>query len=146
MKGFINKIMFAALAAMALISCTKSEDAVLEDVVGDWYYESGADFQIYVSFAKDKTFQLFQKDGEGAFRRYIGTYTYDGTLIDGVYSDKVAWKEAKSVTRDGNTLTLQGVSSGETISYIRKTIPATVRYHYSDAVKSVAAEEPVLWL
>lgn len=149
MKGLINKIFIAVVAALAMVSCVQSDEMLLEDVLGDWYYESAeADMplQIYVSFAKDRSFQLFQKDGEGAFRRYVGTYTYDGTVLDGVYSDKVQWKEAKMVSREGDILVLKGVDSGETISYVRKAIPATVRYHYSDALKSMAGEESVLWL
>ena len=89
MKGLINKIFIAVVAALAMVSCVQSDEMLLEDVLGDWYYESAeADMplQIYVSFAKDRSFQLFQKDGEGAFRRYVGTYTYDGTVLDGVPS------------------------------------------------------------
>ena len=148
MKGIVNKILFAAAAILALASCVKSEEALVMKLSGDWYYEtveSDVPVQVYVSFAKDMTFQLFQKVGDGAFRRYIGTYTFDGTLLDGVYSDKTEWKEAKTVTIDGDVLTAVGVKTGETITYVRKLVPATVRYHYTDAVKSMALEsEP--WL
>jgi hypothetical protein len=148
MKGIVNKILFAAAAILALASCVKSEEALVKNLAGDWYYEtveSDVPVQVYVSFAKDMTFQLFQKVGDGAFRRYIGTYTFDGTLLDGVYSDKTEWKEAKTVTIDGDVLTAVGVKTGETITYVRKLVPATVRYHYTDAVKSMALEsEP--WL
>ena len=83
--------------------------------------------------------------GDGAFRKYTGTYTFDGTLLDGVYSDKAPWKEAKTVTIDGDSLTAVGVKTGETITYVRKLVPATVRYHYSDALKSMpVSAEP--WL
>jgi hypothetical protein len=100
---------------------------------------------VYVSFAKDMTFELYQKVGEGAFRKYSGTYTFDGTLLDGLYSDKAPWKEAKTVTIDGDSLTAVGVKTGETITYVRKLVPATVRYHYSDALKSMpVSAEP--WL
>lgn len=148
MKGIVNKILFAAAAILALASCVKSEEALVKKLAGDWYYEtveSDVPVQVYVSFANDMTFQLFQKVGDGAFRRYIGTYTFDGTLLDGVYSDKTEWKEAKTVTIDGDVLTAVGVKTGETITYVRKLVPATVRYHYTDAVKSMALEsEP--WL
>ena len=148
MKGIVNKILFAAAAILALASCVKSEEALVKKLSGDWYYEtveSDVPVQVYVSFANDMTFQLFQKVGDGAFRRYIGTYTFDGTLLDGVYSDKTEWKEAKNVTIDGDVLTAVGVKTGETITYVRKLVPATVRYHYTDAVKSMALEsEP--WL
>ena len=148
MKGIVNKILFAAASILALASCVKSEEALVKKLAGDWYYEtveSDVPVQVYVSFANDMTFQLFQKVGDGAFRRYIGTYTFDGTLLDGVYSDKTEWKEAKTVTIDGDVLTAVGVKTGETITYVRKLVPATVRYHYTDAVKSMALEsEP--WL
>lgn len=148
MKGIVNKIVFAAVAVLALASCVKSEEVLVKDLAGDWYYETveaEIPVQVYASFAKDMTFQLFQKVGDGAFRRYAGTYTFDGTVLDGVYSDKTPWKEAKNVTIDGDVLTAVGVVTGETITYVRKFVPATVRYHYSDALKSMALEtEP--WL
>ena len=148
MKGIVNKILFAAASILALASCVKSEEALVKKLAGDWYYEtveSDVPVQVYVSFANDMTFQLFQKVGDGAFRKYTGTYTFDGTVLDGVYSDKSTWKEAKNVTIDGDILTAVGVKTGETITYVRKLVPATVRYHYTDAVKSMALEsEP--WL
>ncbi len=140
--------MLAVAAVLAFASCVKSEDAVVKELAGDWYYETveaDTPVQVYVSFAKDMTFELYQKVGDGAFRKYTGTYTFDGTLLDGVYSDKAPWKEAKTVTIDGDSLTAVGVKTGETITYVRKLVPATVRYHYSDALKSMpVSAEP--WL
>lgn len=140
--------MLAVAAVLAFASCVKSEDAVVKELAGDWYYETveaDTPVQVYVSFAKDMTFELYQKVGDGAFRKYSGTYTFDGTLLDGVYSDKAPWKEAKTVTIDGDSLTAVGVKTGETITYVRKLVPATVRYHYSDALKSMpVSAEP--WL
>ena len=140
--------MLAVAEVLAFASCVKSEDAVVKELAGDWYYETveaDTPVQVYVSFAKDMTFELYQKVGDGAFRKYTGTYTFDGTLLDGVYSDKAPWKEAKSVTIDGDSLTAVGVKTGETITYVRKLVPATVRYHYSDALKSMpVSAEP--WL
>ena len=140
--------MLAVAAVLAFASCVKSEDAVVKELAGDWYYETveaDTPVQVYVSFAKDMTFELYQKVGDGAFRKYTGTYTFDGTHLDGVYSDKAPWKEAKTVTIDGDSLTAVGVKTGETITYVRKLVPATVRYHYSDALKSMpVSAEP--WL
>ena len=140
--------MLAVAAVLAFASCVKSEDSIIMELAGDWYYETveaDTPVQVYVSFAKDMTFELYQKVGDGAFRKYTGTYTFDGTLLDGVYSDKAPWKEAKSVTIDGDSLTVVGVKTGETITYVRKLVPATVRYHYSDALKSMpVSAEP--WL
>ena len=148
MKTIINKILLVASAVLVFASCTKSEEAAVKKIAGDWYYEtteSDTPIQVYVSLSKDMTFELYQKIGEGAFRRRTGTYTYDGTIIDGVYSDKTAWKDAKSVTVDGDVLVMVGVETGETVSYVRKLGPATVRHHYSDALKSIA-DETAPWL
>ena len=148
MKTIINKILLVAAAVLVFASCTKSEEAAVKKIAGDWYYEtteSDTPIQVYVSLSKDMTFELYQKIGEGAFRRRTGTYTYDGTIIDGVYSDKTAWKEAKSVTVDGDVLVMVGVETGETVSYVRRLVPATVRHHYSDALKSIA-DETAPWL
>ena len=148
MKTIINKILLVAAAVLVFASCTKSEEAAVKKIAGDWYYEtteSDTPIQVYVSLSKDMTFELYQKIGEGAFRRRTGTYTYDGTIIDGVYSDKTAWKEAKSVTVDGDVLVMVGVETGETVSYVRKLVPATVRHHYSDALKSIA-DDTAPWL
>ena len=134
-------------AALLIAGCGNKEEkkSLAEQLVGDWhstsltmsdaYTYSG---EVYIGFSADNTFELYQKVGEGAFRRRTGTYTFDGTIIDGVYSDKTTWKEAKSVTVDGDVLVMVGVETGEAISYIRKLVPATVRHHYSDALKSVA--------
>ena len=70
MKGIVNKIMLAVAAVLAFASCVKSEDAVVKELAGDWYYETveaDTPVQVYVSFAKDMTFELYQKVGEGAF-------------------------------------------------------------------------------
>lgn len=141
MKTIVNKILLVAAAVLVLASCVKSEEAAVKKIAGDWFYEtveSEVPVQVYASFAKDMTFQLFQKVGDGAFRRYTGTFTFDGTVLNGVYSDKTPWKEAKSVTVDGDVLVMVGMTTGESITYVRKLVPATVRYHYSDALKSVA--------
>ena len=148
MKTIINKILLVAAAVLVFASCTKSEEAAVKKIAGDWYYEtteSATPIQVYVSLSKDMTFELYQKIGDGAFRRRVGTYTFDGTIIDGVYSDKTTWKEAKSVTVDGDVLVMVGVETGESITYVRKLVPATVRYHYSDALKSVA-DDTAPWL
>ena len=60
--------MLAVAAVLAFASCVKSEDAVVKELAGDWYYETvGADtpVQVYVSFAKDMTFEFAVAPAEG---------------------------------------------------------------------------------
>ena len=148
MKKIINSAFVALAAVVLLMGCQNEGQKALSQIVGEWHYsgvEEGVQEDVWIAFSQDMTFELYQKVGDGAFRKYTGTYTFDGTLLDGVYSDKAPWKEAKTVTIDGDSLTAVGVKTGETITYVRKLVPATVRYHYSDALKSMpVSAEP--WL
>ena len=93
MKKFISNLIFATFVALGLASCSKT-DKNLEKLSGEWYWqgtEAGVELEVYVAFEKDNTFDLFQKIGEGAFRHYTGTFTYDGNTLSGMYSDKTAW-------------------------------------------------------
>ena len=86
MKGIVNKILFAAAAILALASCVKSEEALVKKLSGDWYYEtveSDVPVQVYVSFANDMTFQLFQKVGDGAFMENLE----DAKILAGLMVD-----------------------------------------------------------
>ena len=139
MKKFISLI-FATVVALGLSSCSKI-DANLEKISGEWYWnstEAGVDMEVYVAFHTDGVFELFQKLGEGAFRHYTGTYTFDGETLKGIYSDKTAWAHDYIVTISGNNLTMKYVGEEVSITYVKKTIPFTVRHHHTAPLKSAA--------
>ena len=140
MKKFISTLIFATVVALGLASCSKT-DANLEKISGEWYWnstEAGVDMEVYVAFHTDATFDLYQKLGEGAFRHYTGTYSFDGENLKGVYSDRTAWSYDYIATVSGDNLTMKYVGTDVTITYVRKTIPFTVRHHHTTPLKSMA--------
>lgn len=142
MKKFISNLIFATFVALGLASCSKT-DKNLEKLSGEWYWqgtEAGVELEVYVAFEKDNTFDLFQKIGEGAFRHYTGTFTYDGKALSGVYSDKTAWMYSYEVVLEGDNLTLNYIGEEKSITYVRKSIPFTVRQHHTEPLKSAADE------
>ena len=139
MKKFISLI-FATVVAFGLVSCSKT-DPNLEKISAEWYWnstEAGVDMEVYVAFHTDATFDLYQKLGEGAFRHYTGTYTFDGVTLKGVYSDKTLWAHEYTVTLSGDSLTMTYVGKDVSITYVKKTIPFTVRHHNTAPLKSAA--------
>ena len=142
MKKFISNLIFATFVALGLASCSKT-DKNLEKLSGEWYWqgtEAGVELEVYVAFEKDNTFDLFQRIGEGAFRHYTGTFTYDGKTLSGVYSDKTAWMYNYEVVLEGDNLTLNYIGEEKSLTYVRKSIPFTVRQHHTEPLKSFADE------
>ena len=143
MKRFILNLIFATFVALGLASCSKT-DKNLQKLSGEWYWEgteAEVSLEVYLAFRTDNTFDLFQKIGEGAFRHYSGTYTYDGKILSGVYSDKTAWRYSYEAQVNGDNLTLNYVGEEKSLTYTRKSIPFTVRHHYTEPMKSSIAEE-----
>lgn len=142
MKKFISNLIFATFVALGLASCTKT-DKNLERLSGEWHWqgiEADVELDVYVAFQTDNTFELFQKIGEGAFRHYSGTFTFDGKTLTGVYSDKTPWRYSYEVLLDGDNLTMNYIGEEKSITYVRQSIPFTVRHHYTEPLKSAADE------
>lgn len=143
MKKFISNLIFATFVALGLASCTKT-DKNLEKISGEWYWqgtEANVSLEVYLAFKTDNTFDIFQKIGDGAFRHYTGTYTYDGVNLTGVYSDKTAWKYSYQAQVNGDNLVMNYVGEDKSLTYTRKNIPFTVRQHHTEPLKSSVAEE-----
>ena len=142
MKKFISNLIFATIVALGLASCSKT-DKNLEKLSGEWYWqgtEEGVELEVYLAFQTDNTFDLFQKIGDGAFRHYAGTYSYDGKTLTGVYSDKTAWRYSYEVVVDGDNLTLNYIGEEKSLTYVRKSIPFSVKQHHTEPLKSAADE------
>lgn len=133
----MRKILYIVLAAMLVaVSCKKSEPL---SVTGCWSLQSvetkaavgETDVQVYVEFASNKSFTLYQKLGEGRFRKYAGTWKLAGSKLDGSYSDGKAWAATYDVSRKGSTMTLVAndteVSTYEQIDAIPAEVISSVR-------------------
>ena len=94
----LYRIILAISVLTLSVSCGKKGDegpVVSDKIVAEWHLLSVSGMssvpQVYVEFAKDLSFELYQKIGEGRYRKYEGTYTVAGDVVSGTYADGVKW-------------------------------------------------------
>lgn len=132
--------LFAVLGLCMFAGCgssSKGDDAspLAKQLVGEWHLVSwnGAApgvFDAYVSFASDKTFEIYQQIEQVGYQKYTGSYLIGNKMLSGKYSDNTPWGSSYEVSFDesGNTLTLvSDPSVGEVSVYTRASIPCRSR-------------------
>lgn len=155
----MKRTLYILLAAFAIIACGEKADPENENqgsepvatlssqIIGEWHSESlQIDADIYMAFAQDGTFELYQQIGDGAHRLYRGTWSIneEKAILSGKYNDGNNWAASYSVTLDKDTLTLTSDNDTKEKSiYKKETIPAEVKEGCVVVVKSEAAESPV---
>ena len=147
----MKKIIYLFLAAaMFVLAGCKEKDEVQHNIVGEWYFsdqESGQDIEIFVAFNIDRTFDLYQKIGEGYPRHLTGTYEVDRTLVSGMYSDRTPWASDYNVSFvDGNMIMTSTTVEGYSVRYLKKRIPDEIRDLAVDMTKSGISEEALPFL
>ncbi len=109
-------------------------------IVGEWHSTSlPVTGDIYLNFAEDGAFELYQKIGEGSFRLYRGTWKVDEdkAVLSGKYNDGNAWAASYSVSLDKDVLTLTSENEAkEKSTYKKEAIPAEVKDGCTIVVKS----------
>lgn len=133
--------MLAALALLMTTGCKKEGKPVDYKglLPGEWHcaaVESGAD--VYVSFEKDGDFDLYQMLGEGRYRHYTGSWSIEGNILSGTYSDGTAWGSSYKMSfsgKDSMVLTAQN-GSEEVVTYSRESIPSEVKEDCIDVKSS----------
>ena len=133
MRARIYFIAFA-LVALAMSGCKKEPQPtpvtdVKAMVVGEWHCAPEAyDIDVYVSFDALGTFDHYQRIEEGRYRHYNGTWSVEGNLLSGVYSDGEAWGSSYNVSFEGDTIVLTATNaSAETMTYTKESIPDEVK-------------------
>ena len=146
----MKKIIFMICAALLIAGCgNKEEKKSLEDlIIGEWHSTSlsmseASSYagEVYVGFNADKTFELYQKIGEGAFRLYRGTWNLDGDILAGKYNDGEEWGTPYQISIDGKTLAMKySIHDSEvTVVYTSAIIPSEVKVGCEVVVKSEGA-------
>ena len=125
----ISKIILALAAAFASISCGNTDPGpdVAEKIVAEWHLVSVSGLssvpQVYVDFAADGAFELYQKVGEGRYRKYDGAYEVAGSVLSGKYSDGEKWGSGYTAAFDGDYMTLTADNgSGEVWKYEKASL------------------------
>ena len=147
MKKILNTIILIASVIIAA-GCQKGTEQYLEQLSGDWHYqgtEEGVQKEVWISFADDKTFEMFQKIGSGAYRSVSGHYGIDAKtkVLSGIYDDSYSWKYDYEFKVEANTLVMTAVQlPSYSVTYTRGTIPSQVRQMSIPVVKSQSDDFP----
>ena len=148
--------LFAVLGLCMFAGCgssSKGASPLAKQLVGEWHLVSwnGAApgvFDAYVSFASDKTFEIYQQIEQVGYQKYTGSYLIGNKMLSGKYSDNTPWGSSYEVSFDesGNTLTLvSDPSVGEVSVYTRASIPASVKGGATVMKASSRAAGPLLF-
>ena len=134
---------------MMLASCGGDKKTEHKDtrIQGEWHLTlwnaaAPTEFDAYVAFAADNTFDIYQRIEQVGYQHFQGTYLLDGTRLSGQYSDRTPWGSTYEVSFDaeGNIMTMTSEASvGEISVYKRTEIPQSVKEDKWAALKLAAA-------
>ncbi len=142
----MKKLIYILIAIAAISGCKKPviEKTFAEKVSGEWHCTpSDIQADIYVSFAADGGFELYQQITVGSHRLYRGSWSVaDETeqVITGKYNDGENWASDYIVTlsEDLNSMTMKAVAGSVEYVYTRGEIPAEVKEKCAVVVKAAA--------
>ena len=134
-------IVLAALGLCLFAGCGSSDKEKVSPtaklLVGEWQLktwtgETPQDFDIYLSFDADNTFEIYQRLAEVKYQKFTGSYQVQNDVLIVQYSGGKIFGSTYDLTfnESGSTLTLTLTSSTnvtEVIVYERSTIPNSVK-------------------
>ncbi len=136
MKKYIAFIIAAVLALPLMFSCKKdSRPDIASGVTGQWHLTSWngktpKGFDVWMELSADGTFTLWQQTATAAYSRLDGTFTSEGNILDGIYTDGTEWSSTYSYSLSESDTKLVLVSLNDesvTSIYSREEIPESVR-------------------
>ena len=139
----MKRILYIFCALLLIASCGeknggKTELTLEQKLCAEWhstFLPVAGD--IYISFASDKTFELYQQIGEGAHRLYRGTWNLEENLLTGKYNDGEEWAAAYNITINDKELTMTSVNdAAEESVFAMEEIPEEVVQTCEVIVKS----------
>lgn len=139
----MKKLLYILTAVAILASCGEKagtgKQTLEQKICTEWHStQLPVNGDIYIDFNEDKTFELYQQIGEGAYRLYRGTWNLEGDLLTGRYNDGEDWACAYTVVVADKTLTLTSSNDAAEVSTYEKTsIPTQVKQTCETVVKSL---------
>ena len=131
----ISQILFVFTIVLFASACGGSKDKgpdVATEIVAEWHLVSMSGLsdsavpQVYVEFASDMWFELYQKVGDGRYRKYEGYYTLSGSTVTGQYMDGKKWGSDYKVSfEDGKLVMTAQNGSAEVCKYEKKALSDT---------------------
>ena len=95
-----------------------------------WTGETPQDFDIYLSFDADNTFEIYQRLAEVKYQKFTGSYQVQNDVLSGKYSGGKNFGSTYDISfnESGSTLTLTSATNVTEVSvYERSTIPNSVK-------------------
>ncbi len=138
----MKNLLYILSALLLLTACEKNGKQSLEETIcGEWQSTSlTVAGSVYLDFNEDKTFEMYQKIGEGAYRLYRGTWNLEEKVLTGKYNDGEDWAASYDVAIEGQGLTLTSKNdAAEITKYSACTIPEEVKTGCEVVVKSSVA-------
>ena len=141
----MKKILYFMSALMLMVSCGGDKGGqqtgltLEQKLCTEWHSTTlSLDADIYISFAENNTFELYQQIVEGAYRLYRGTWNLEEDILTGKYNDGEDWAAAYQISIEGETLTMTSKNDAAEVSVYKKAeIPATVKETSETIVKSL---------
>ena len=126
------KILSLVVLSLVLMTACKNKDNNRGDndgVVGEWvlvsWNEETPEFSVYISFAADGSFAIYQQVWSLDYELFTGTFTISGDSLKGTYADGTKWASEYKFAKSDNTLTLVD-SADVTGVYEKCTIPEEI--------------------
>lgn len=134
----IFHMLFLGLVLIAGAGCQEKENTA--DITGEWKLdtwfgqnaEQNVKVDIYLIFEANGGFELFQKIGDGHYKRFAGTYKFKKGIVSGTYEKGKPWSSSYTAVVNGNLLTMTMDSTGEICTYSKTAVPDSVRKDAED--------------
>lgn len=127
---YLKILSLVLLSLVVMTSCNKNNNKSDKDaLVGEWHLiswnEETPEFDVYVSFAEDGTFEIYQQVWSFDYELFTGTYSVDGDTLKGSYADGSKWAMDYKFAKTDKTLTLKD-STDVTSVYESCVIPEEI--------------------
>lgn len=143
----ISQILFVLSIALFASACGGSKEngpEVSTEIVAEWHLtdvsglSTSAVPDVYIEFGPEMWFELYQKVGDGRYRKYEGFYTVSGSVVSGQYSDGEKWGSDYKVSFDDGKLVMTAQNgSAEVCTYEKKALSETDKADAYVVTKSV---------
>ena len=147
----MKKLLYIFSALLILAGCGKDKDSKIsleEQLCGEWHSTSlSVSGDVYLGFREDKTFEMYQKIGSGAYRLYRGTWNIEEGILNGRYNDGENWAASYDAAVKDGKLTLTSKNDAAEVSvYDSCEIPGEVRTGCEVVVKALNSQPQYSWL
>ena len=112
----------------------------------DWNDSSDNPMRVYLRFNENNTFDMYQRIYSAIWVHYTGTFTLNGSLLKGVYSDGESWSADYDIAYSDEPLRIRltNVDNSDDVSiYSSTAIPDSIIEDCTEAtnVRSVVLEK-----